>query len=454
MKVQSLSAEYLVSKLNALPLKGRFYIAYSGGMDSSVLLHAMSEAKALADIDIHALHVNHGMSVNAEKWGKHCEKTCKELGVDFNHLKITTKCRRGESRESWARKLRYQLLIEEIDGKGVLMTAHHREDQAETLLLQLFRGAGVRGLAGMPPVFRREDIWHVRPLLDISQQQIQDYAQKYKLEWIEDDSNLDLSYDRNFFRQKISPQLLQRWPGFSKTLARVSAHQAEAGTLLDEVASKDLDLCVGECEDSLNLAQVSGLSSARQANLIRYWLRQLKFTVPSTVKIEEILKNLLPAKKDAIPVVSWTGCDIRRYKTQLYACKPLEDHDPSSELTWNMNSMCEVGDGQLSAELEPGVGIKNKLCPDGLIQVRYRQGGEKIQLTPLGQRKDLKNIFQEKGIPPWLRDRIPLLFVGGSLIAVADLLIDAKARGEDVDTCWKITWTGRDNLLPRSDTQA
>jgi tRNA(Ile)-lysidine synthase len=451
LKSQSFSAEYLISILNALQVKGPFYIAYSGGMDSSVLLHAMSRAKALTGIDIHALHVNHGLSENADKWSKHCELTCKKLSIDFKHLKISEKWVSGESRESWARNLRYQLLIEAINGLGVLMTAHHREDQAETLLLQLFRGAGVRGLSGMPRVFKRKDTWHVRPMLDITPQLIEEYARENELEWVEDESNLDVSYDRNFLRKNIVPQLRQRWPGISNTLARVSAHQAEAGMLLDEVASKDLNLCLGDYEDTLSLVQLLGLSSARQANLIRYWLRQIKFAVPSTAKIEEILENLLPVRKDANPVVSWMGCDMRRYNKQLYACEPLADHDPASELTWNMNSICEISDGQLNAELVTSVGIKTDLCPDGLVQIRYRQGGEKIQLISSDRRKDLKNIFQEKAIPPWLRDRIPLLYVGGTLIAVADLFIDAKARTENADGCWKITWTGRDKFLPGSD---
>ncbi len=437
----------MLTTLEALPVSGPYYVAYSGGLDSHVLLHTLFSIKSELSNEIHALHVNHGLHVAADDWVVHCENTCKNLKIDFTALKIEQPCPQGESREAWARQRRYQLLAAQITDDAVLLTAHHRDDQAETLLLQMTRGAGVKGLAAMPAVKRRGRLWHLRPLLDINRRQLLDYAKQHRLKWIEDDSNSDLAYDRNFFRQEILPTLAQRWPNIATTLSRVAAHQAEAMLLLDELAESDLSACIDNDRQRLNLEKISILSSARQANIIRCWLRQRDQPVPDTRKMQEILNALLPARVDASPLVSWPGVELRRYKNYLYAIAPLAEHDRDNVVNWHLETICQLSEGAISARLAKGVGIKVGVCPERKLQLRYRQGGEKIRLRHKNHRQELKKLFQERGVPPWWRDRIPLLYLDDKLIAVAGLWIDAEACSDGNEISWQIHWSAQKKLM-------
>jgi tRNA(Ile)-lysidine synthase len=446
------STERLLTTLEALSLPGPYYVAYSGGLDSHVLLHALTRLQSRIGIEIRALYVNHGLNDKADIWGTHCEKTCKNLNIIFTQLKITESCPKGESREAWARKLRYDLLKKKVGTEGTLLTAHHQDDQAETLLIQLIRGSGAQGLAAMPLIKNRTGMLHARPLLEVSRQQLLTYAKKHDLQWIEDDSNNDLSYDRNFFRKEILPMLRLRWSNVSRTLARVSAHQAEVISILDDIGEIDLLKCIGDTSVKLNTRQIMALSSARQSNVIRYWIRQANFSVPGSKKIRQILDILLPARGDTSPMVTWPGCEIRRYKEFIYVCKPILNNDNSSIVNWQMDSPCLLGDALLSARLGQGEGIKTDICPDGRVQVRYRQGGEKIQLKNKKHRQALKKLFQEKGVPPWMRGRIPLLYVGDILLAVAGLWIDVAACSKDSEISWQIEWTGLDEYC-NADTK-
>jgi len=337
-----------------------------------------------------------------------------------------------------------------MQAKSVLLTAHHQDDQAETLLLQMIRGAGVKGLAAMPMLKKENEVWHARPLLNTCRQQLLDYARENDLQWIEDESNINIAHDRNFLRCEILPMLRRRWPAISETLTRVSAHQADAMLLLDELAEADLLICLDQTRSKLNIEQLLKLSSARQANVIRYWLRASHLPVPNTSRMQQILGTLLQARGDASPVITWAGCDIRRYQQQLYASKPLPPHDASRCIDWKLDTPCQLGDDLLSAKLKEGGGIKQDICSNSHLQVRFRQGGEKIQLKNKRHRQELKKLFQEEEIPPWLRNRIPLLYVGDVLIAVAGLWIDAAACSSDNELSWQIDWTGLDNFVKRN----
>lgn len=446
MNDSSFSADKLLTTLRSLPPFELYYIAYSGGLDSHVLLHALLSIKSELNADIHALHVNHGLNVSANSWATHCEKTCNDLEINFTLLKIDESCPRGESREAWARRLRYQLLIARMSAGDVLLTAHHQDDQAETLLLQMSRGAGVKGLAAMPMLKKQDSVWHARPLLGAGRQHLMDYARLHGLQWIEDDSNSDTSYDRNFFRKEIIPKLQQRWPSVTATLARAASHQVEAMMLLEEMAAADLLGCGDEAAARLKLGPLLLLSPARQANVIRYWLRSLKLPVPDSRVMQEILNKFLPARADASPLISWPGIELRRYQQHLYACGPLRSHQGQNNLNWHLESPCRCSDGVLSAKMGQGAGIKVSVCPDKQLQVGYRQGGEKIRLTKKGSTQELKKLFQQAGIPPWLRDRVPLLYKDDVLIAVAGLWIAAEACTGKDESAWQIHWTGLDSL--------
>ena len=447
MKSTPFTADIVLEILLGLPRSGPYYVAYSGGLDSHVLLHSLWSVKSQLSVDIHALHVNHGISDSADSWAVHCRKICNSLGISFTLLKLNKSCPDGESMEAWARRLRYQFMANEMHAKSVLLTAHHLDDQAETLLLQMIRGAGVKGLAAMPMLKKENEVWHARPFLNTCRRQLLDYAREHDLQWIEDESNINIAHDRNFLRREILPTLRQRWPAISETLTRVAAHQADAMLLLDELAEADLLICIDQSRSKLNIEQLLKFSSARQVNVIRYWLRAQHLPVPDTSRMHQILETLLQARKDASPVITWPGCDIRRYRQQLYASIQLPPHDASRCIDWKLDTPCQLGDDLLSAKLKEGEGIKQDICPDNHLQVRFRQGGEKIQLKNKRHRQELKKLFQEEEIPPWLRNRIPLLYAGDVLIAVADLWIDAAAYSNDNELSWQIDWTGLDKFV-------
>jgi tRNA(Ile)-lysidine synthase len=440
LKSKSFSAEDLLVSLNSIPEVSDYYVAYSGGLDSHVLLHALKKISSSLSGSIYALHVNHGISEHAKDWVHHCETTCQNLGVNFKALEIKEACPKGESLEAWAREKRYQLMTEQLDIEGLLLTAHHLEDQAETLLIQLARGAGVRGLAAMPVLRKHNNVRLARPLLNVNRGKLLKYAELHKLQWIEDDSNYDVSIDRNFFRHQIIPKLRKRWSGIANTLHRVALHQASAANLLDDLAKIDWRFCQTQSSRTLQVDKLLSLSIERQSNLIRYWLRQLDLRVPDSKIMHEILNKFLSAKQESEPLVRWPGAEVRRYQNQMYALKPVLEHDIEVVIDWDMQSACRLSGGVLRANLTHGKGIATDVCADAQLQIRFRKGGEKIQLSNKDHRQELKKLFQEENIPPWERDRLPLLYRDDQLIAVANLWVDISACSEDDKPAWNLEW--------------
>jgi tRNA(Ile)-lysidine synthase len=447
LKSKSFSAEDLLVSLNSIPEVSHYYVAYSGGLDSHVLLHALKEISSSLSGSIHALHVNHGISEHAKDWVHHCESTCRNLDVNFKSFEIEEDSPKGESLEAWAREKRYQVMTEQLDSTALLVTAHHLNDQAETLLIQLARGAGVRGLAAMPALRKHNNVRLARPLLNVDQEKLLKYAKSHNLQWIEDESNSDVSIDRNFFRHQIIPKLKKRWPGIANTLHRVALHQASTSRLIDDLAEIDYCFCVAQSRATLQVDKLLSLSIERQSNLIRYWLRQLGLRVPDNKVMHEITNNFLLAKQESEPMVRWPDAELRRYRNQIYALKPVLEQDVETRIDWDMQSPRRLSGGVLRAKLNPGKGIATDICPDAQLQIRYRKGGEKIHLSNKAHRQELKKLFQEASIPPWERDRLPLLYREGQLIAVADLWIDISASNEDDKPAWILEWEKNDTRV-------
>lgn len=407
-------------------------VALSGGLDSSVLLHATNRLKeSLPNLKVSAVHVHHGLSDNADTWDAHCETLCSRLAVPYRRLTVDARAATGESPEEKARDCRYQALASVL-GKGeCLLSAHHQDDQAETLLLQLLRGAGPRGLAAMPAICVLGRGRLVRPLLGFSRRQLHDYARGHGITWVDDDSNADTSLDRNFLRHQVVPTLKQRWPAMAVTLSRSAGHIAESAALLDELAAIDLAQCQGSgAADRSGGAGVSGLDiialgqlhSPRQRNLLRYWLRQQDLPVPQSQQMEHILTDVLQARPDRTPCVQWSGAEVRRYRERLFAMAPLPPHDRHARYGWNLTDPLTLPVGCLRSVPVSGKGLRANLEPTG-VTVAFRQGGEVCQPVGRQHRHELKKLFQEAGVPPWQRDRIPLLYVENELVAVAGLWV-------------------------------
>ena len=424
----SFSPFLLLAQLERLPPTRRFRLAYSGGSDSHVLLHAMAALRDRYTASLEAVHVDHGLHPRSRAWGEHCAKVCQELGVPLEIRRLNLGPIRGESLEALARSARYEAIATLMEPGEVVLTAHHRDDQAETVLLQLLRGSGIEGLAGMPLVKAWPPGWLGRPLLAFGRSELAEYARQQGIVWVEDSSNQELDFDRNFLRQEILPKLELRWPGLGKTLSRSARHCADAKLMIDQLASQDL-AAAGRCDGGLSVEVLTQLAPARCRALLRLWIRKQGFRTPSTSRLERILGEVLRAAPDRTPCVHWQGAEIRRYRDGLHLMAPLVPHEPGARIFWAPE--------QSQLALPSGLGrlLARDGCPGGIepvlwstlpLEIRFRQGGERCRGTTTGCRRDLKKLLQELGLPPWLRHRLPLVFLGDRLAAIADLWVCAE----------------------------
>ncbi|WP_339476250.1 MULTISPECIES: tRNA lysidine(34) synthetase TilS [unclassified Pseudomonas] len=407
-------------------------IAFSGGLDSTVLLHLLATLSQRQPLPaLSAIHVHHGLQAVAEAWPGHCRSVCAALGVPLDV--VTVQVRPGASVERAAREARYAAFVAAIHGNEVLLTAQHRDDQAETLLFRLLRGAGVKGLAAMPRQRPLGQGHLLRPLLDVSRAELEAYARQQGLSWIEDPSNDDQRYARNYLRQRVFPVLAEQWPQASVTLARSAAHMGEAQGLLDDLARIDLAQAAtaGAFDwlglQSLALAPLRALSPARQRNALSHWLAPLTL-LPDTDHWSG-WDSLRDAADDARPIWRLAGGELHRAAGRVWW---LSDH-------WlcSLPGSVDWADPAVAQRL-PGNGrvVLDGTPPAGPLSVRYRQGGEVLALAGRGHR-DLKRLLNEKGVPAFVRGRLPLLYQGEQLLAVANLAgLDAQADGS-----WQLIWT-------------
>ena len=399
----------------------RYVVAFSGGLDSSVLAHAV----AGADVPVIAVHIDHGLQAESEDWARHCEDFATSLGIEFHRHTVRVQLESGKGPEASARDARYTALHAEVHSGDWLLSAHHREDQAETLLLNLVRGSGPAGIAGIGAVRRFGAGWLVRPLLDFDRADLEAYARRHEIRWIEDPSNADKRFDRNFLRHDILPRLKTRWPDIARRLQRSALLSGEASGLLVDLARIDLETLGGEA-GRLPVQDLLDLPRDRRKNLIRYALRARGLTVPTALQLDKILDDVLRAREDAQPQVRWPGGSARRYRGALYL---LPDDLPGSLPEGSIKgSRLELGGGLGTLHFDPGAerGLDARLVGPRL-RLEYRKGGEKIRVDGQSHTKKLKKLLQDKGVVPWMRDRVPLVYAGDQLLAVGDLFIAADA---------------------------
>ena len=437
----SFTREQLLERLSALEYQAerplRYVIAFSGGLDSSVLAHAL----AGAEIPVVAVHIDHGLQTQSEEWSRHCEAFAESLGIEYRCVKVEVQLESGKGPEASARDARYSALHAELEQGDWLMSAHHREDQAETLLLNLVRGTGPAGIAGIGAVRRFGPGWLMRPLLYFDRDELKAYAEAEGIEWIEDPSNADRRFDRNFLRHEILPRLRTRWPDVATRLQRSALHASEATSLLVDLARIDLD-AVGGRPERMPVPALVALPRHRQKNLVRHALRECGLTLPTALQLDNILDEVLRARVDAQPQVRWPGGSARRYRDALYLLSDeLTPELPEGAIT---GSKVKLGGGLGTLRFDPGVerGLDPRLVGPKL-RLRARQGGEKIRLDGQSLTKKLKKLLQEEGVVPWMRDRVPLLYVEDRLVAVGDLWIAADAA---TSPGVGIRWTDRPAL--------
>jgi tRNA(Ile)-lysidine synthase len=440
----SFSAETLLDELSRIAgddgLPARFIVAYSGGADSTALLHALADAREEHGVEILAVHVNHGLHKDADSWAAHCEKFAGSLEIPCEVIRVSIRIEEGQGVEAAARDARYAALERLVGPADWLLSAHHADDQAETLLLNLLRGSGPAGIAGIGVRQPFAAGALVRPLLRVSGTDLRDYAVAHGLDWVEDPSNLDTRFDRNYLRQELMPRLAERWEGLATRLGRSASLAGETSELLQALAEVDM-LGLGS-PDRLRIRSLVALPRIRQRNVLRHAIRICGLPTPSARVLQRIIDDLIPAKSDAQPLVQWGGAEARRYRGHLYLMHELPAAIDAPEARVEPGAgPVELGTGMGSLRLsETGrQGIDPQLAAAGL-EVRYRKGGEEIRRTGHDCTHKLKKLLQQEGVVPWMRERIPLLYAGNDLVAVGDLWTAADATVEDG---MAVQWDGR-----------
>jgi len=395
----------------------RFVVAYSGGIDSQVLLHLMISFVAGQKYRLRMVHIDHGLHKESQQWAQWCTERATEFGVEIAVLKINETPPSGCSVEAWARGHRYRLLESLIEADDILLTAHHRNDLAETFLLQLFRGAGPHGLSGIAERQRFGLGLMLRPLLNCSRADIVSYAEAHNLEWIVDSSNDEDHYDRNYLRNKVFPWIERRWPAATARIGHAVKLQQNAAACLDEAADAVIENGLRIEDSELSVRSICNLNAAMQRSVLRRWIVRAGFPKPDAVHLHE-MQRLISARVDAQPCVRWKCAEMRRYRGSLFLLWQAERTACAGDYRWDLTAPLYLPWGVLSTDASIGQGLSAELATSNDVVVRFRVGGERCHPINRARSQSLKRLFQEWGIPPWLRGEIPLIYLGDELVAV------------------------------------
>jgi tRNA(Ile)-lysidine synthase len=395
-------------------------VAFSGGLDSTVLLHQLASDPARRAESLRAIHIHHGLQPSADDWAAHCERFCIALEIPLDIVRVEVARDTGHGLEAAARHARYRAISDALAEDEVLVTAHHRDDQAETFLLRALRASGPDGLAAMRPWRRFARGWHWRPLLGVSREQLLAYARQHHLEWIEDASNASNDFDRNFLRNEVLPLLQQRWPQANTTFARSAALCADAADLLSDEDAKALTAAAAQDPHELSVPALFALPHARRARVLRRWIAQLKLPPLPANGIERIEAELLPARDDAEARFDWGGASVRRWRDRLRADVFPAPFPQDWKQDW---------DGRLPLVLPDGswLALEGADALPAPVRVHARHGGERITLPGRMHSHELKKVLQERGMPTWAREAMPLLSTPeGELLAAGDEIISVR----------------------------
>ena len=440
MGIQEISFDKSLEKFE------RIGVAYSGGLDSTVLLHALSQETAYKS-KINAIHVNHSISPDSDKWEASCKKNADELGVKFFSYKLEEV---KDISEDNLRKIRYEKFNHWASSNDLILTAHHKDDQVETIIFRFIRGTGLAGLRGIP-AWRKDGnfIFH-RPLLDISKEELYEYAQNNKLEWVEDESNKDTNISRNFIRNILLPTIKDKWPNVEKSILHLSSEATRSNKILKSAAKQDLEGLVIK-ENSYNLYKYLSLTEERAENLLYFLINHeigLEANSNYLKEIDRSLRNSKNLDNIEFPLTNKENTRVVKLKVlEGEICFLLEGEfqklDSSYVSDWDLNSKLEIPSGFLNVEKIEGKGIDD-LYQQRQIYVKGRKGGERCK--PFGRNKSqkLKKLFQEYEIPLWQRDRLPLIYIGEKLAAVGDLWVCEEFHTQPNKQGISINWT--DNL--------
>jgi tRNA(Ile)-lysidine synthase len=442
----SKSNESLSRRVAALLARAAFpgahlVLGFSGGVDSTTLLSILAELAPAMRFSLRAVHVNHGLSPNAGEWADFCAELCRKLQIPLQVEKVDIAPYRGLGLEGAARHARREVFAR-IDA-DFLVLAQHRDDQAETLMLRLLRGAGLSGLTGMSALgaFSGARARLLRPLLEISRAEIESHARERGLQWIEDESNTDTIRRRNFLRHEVFPLIERRFPAARAAVARAADHLAEARDLLAEMARADFDAC-STGDGTIEIPSLLRLRAARAKNLVRFWCEARDIPVPTRAQLEELLRQLRESGADMHVRLRTSRWQFLRHRSKLYL-QPLGEPAKSDFVQdWNGENalpLLALG-GVLKFKPEEGRGLSLAKLRQARVTVRLRQGGEHLRPDPRRPRRTLKNLLRERGIVPWLRDRLPLLFCGEELVSVPGVADACEFRAAPGERGLMVSW--------------
>ena len=440
--------EAIISKEIGSLVSRKFLLAFSGGVDSVVLLDLLVNVLKESDA-LRIIHINHNLNEHSNDWAQFSSEICEKYDLPLICESVEPK-RHGKGLEADARELRYQSFRDVIQDDEYLLTGHHQDDQMETLLYRIFRGTGIDGLMAIRREIKFGKGFLYRPMLNISREKIEEYAQLKNLKWIYDSSNDDSSYDRNFLRKDIIPLIKKRWPSVENKVSRLSVIAEQNQLLLNELAAED----VGQLKNynHLDIETLSEKSYPRIINIFRFMIKKNNMSVPSMQVLNEGIKTLMHSKSKS-PSMTWNDNTIRRYKHRLYFLNSAlnSPNDLSNEMSWDIKKTINLGKnlGSIQARFLNGEGISLNRCPSNLA-IKYRKGGEEIKPSGHKITKSLKNLFQENNVLPWVRDKIPLIYVDQELISVGDLWFNQDFKASANEDGFLITWDKKIDVIHNS----
>jgi tRNA(Ile)-lysidine synthase len=436
------SPDSLLDVLRRLPSPSRYRVAYSGGLDSSVLLHAMAALRPALSAPVSALHLDHALQAESAQWTQHCQEQCAGVGVSLQTCLLTVNTDTGSSLEAEARAARLGAFRAEMAPGEMLLTAQHQDDQAETLLLQLLRGSGPSGLAAMPALSDFAGGWLARPLLDFTRQQLEAYARRQGVAWVQDPSNAKCDFDRNYLRHRVLPRLRKRWPSCAKTLSRSASLCAEAQDLNELLAQREMAQVQGRLPGSLSVRGLVQREAGLRRAVLRRWIKDGGFAMPSRRKLMALDNDALHAAAERSPLVSWGDAQVRRYRDDLLLMPALPPLPEPSVLLWRSAAalVLPLGLGVLrlaASETNPehdGEPFKRPLT------VRFGAYRGVCRVRGNAHHKPLKKLYQERGVPTWVRPYVPLVFSDETLLSVGGCW---QCESSDAQTAsFRCLWEG------------
>ncbi len=441
--------DILESALAELP-QTPILAAFSGGLDSMVLLHALAQSDAVRARGLRAVHVDHGLHEDSEAWARRCREFADALGVELVVRAVDVVRSPGLGLEASARRARYEAIETLLSPGEIVALAHHRDDQAETVLLKLLRGAGPEGIGAMRPLRRLGRGFAWRPLLLLPRAALREYAEQHRLGWIADPSNADQTIDRNYLRMQVMPRISARWPEAESSIAQSAAWARAAAEFIEVEAERALARIQGLDPSTLQFREWLALPTALRDPVLRRWLRALDLPEPTHYQAAELVRQLGEAGEDRQPCVRWPGTEVRRYRDLLHALAPLQ----FPPLEW----VGAFDGGPLALPLDLGVlrlrGATGEVRLAMPLQVRFRRGGESLRLSSGGRTRELRDLFQEAGVPPWKRGRLPLAFdADGALVAVADIWLSEAGAALLEPLCARFEWMPAEGSTRRGGGQ-